>query len=146
MVFSSLVDAAWLGTDLANIGQKGEGFQGGTQQITFPATTQEGENYPADASHSALITIYEACWFNSWSASFAKDAGVIMESGDVTISDVHDFASVYGEFLATGNDPTLGQLGSIRFGESDSGFTVAGVGGGAGLAESAEAIGFTATV
>ncbi len=38
-----------------------------------------------------------------------------MESGDVIISDVHDFSSMYGEFLSTGNDPSLGQLGSIRF-------------------------------
>ena len=40
---------------------------------------------------------------------------MIMESGDVSVSDVHDFASVYGEFLASGNDPTIGQLGSIRY-------------------------------
>ena len=54
---------------------------------------------------------------------------MIMETGDVTVSDVHDFASMYGEFLATGNDPTIGQLGSIRFGESDPNFQIAQVGG-----------------
>ena len=43
---------------------------------------------------------------------------MVMESGTMIITDVHDFASVYGEFLATGNDPTLGQLGSIRFGST----------------------------
>ena len=43
---------------------------------------------------------------------------MIMETGGVMISDVHDFASVYGEFLATGNDPTIGQLGSVRFSEN----------------------------
>ena len=53
-----------------------------------------------------------------------------METGDAMASDVHDFASVYGEFLATGNDPTIGQLGSIRFAES--GFRVARVGQGIG--------------
>lgn len=62
-----------------------------------------------------MITIYEACWFTSWSATFAKDSGMIMESGDVMISDIHDFSTMYGEFLATGNDPSLGQLGSIRY-------------------------------
>ena len=36
----------------------------------------------------------------------------------MTITDVHDFASVYGEFLATGLDVTRGELGSIRFGSS----------------------------
>jgi hypothetical protein len=34
------------------------------------------------------------------------------------VSDVHDFASPYGEFLAGGNDPTLGQTGSIRYGRA----------------------------
>ena len=44
-----------------------------------------------------------------------------MESGDVTVSDVHDFSSLYGEFLPTGNDPTNGQLGSIRYGTEGAG-------------------------
>jgi hypothetical protein len=39
----------------------------------------------------------------------------------MTITDIHDFSSIYGEFLATGNDPTLGQIGSIRFGSSITG-------------------------
>lgn len=99
-------------------------FDGGVRQVTYPQVTpnqgQAGgssENAPGgNRGHSAIITVYEACWFTSWNATFAKDAGMIMESGDVTISDVHDFASVYGEFLASGNDPTVGQLGSLRFG------------------------------
>lgn len=107
-------------------------FQGGTKAIQFPQTTMDnaGNNPDGLRGHSAIITIYEACWFTSWSASFAKDAGMIMETGDVTISDVHDFSSVYGEFLATGNDPTIGQLGSIRFAEQ--GFVAGQAGGGIG--------------
>jgi len=38
-----------------------------------------------------------------------------MEESEAMISDVHDGASVYGEFMATGNDPTIGQVGSVRF-------------------------------
>ena len=53
----------------------------------------------------------------SWTyGSATKDAGQMAETAQITISDVHDFASTYGEFLPTGNDPTSGQLGSIRFG------------------------------
>ena len=135
LVFSTLADAV-LGE--ANTGMGGDPgtFQGGVKALSFPEVTKDsaradyaGGN-PGDRGHSAIITIHEACWFNSWSTSFAKDAGMIMETGDVTISDVHDFASVYGEFLATGNDPTLGQLGSIRFAEN--GFTIAQAGRGAG--------------
>jgi hypothetical protein len=60
--------------------------------------------------------MYEACWFTQWSATYSQDQGQIVESGDVQVSDVHDFSSVYGEFLPTGNDPTVNELGSIRFG------------------------------
>ena len=123
LVFSTLAD---LDLGVPNVGLSGESgtFQGGVKSMEFPEVTKDaaradyaGEQ-PANRGHSAIITIYEACWFTSWSASFAKDSGMIMESGDVTVSDTHDFASVYGEFLATGNDPTLGQLGSIRFADN----------------------------
>jgi hypothetical protein len=62
--------------------------------------------------------------------SLSKDTGIVLENGDIVISDVHDFASVYGEFLATGNDPTIGQLGSVRFREQ--GFAIPAAGGGLG--------------
>ena len=116
IVFSTLVDGD-LGVD--NVGtQRAVGtFTGGNARVEYPpGTTTDGEgNFAGSAGHSALITLYEACWFNSWSATFSQDAGMIMESGDVTISDVHDFSSVYGEFLSTGNDPSIGQLGSVRY-------------------------------
>jgi hypothetical protein len=127
LVFSSLADADFGVANVGRSGQPGQ-FDGGTRAIGFPEVTKDfggpqsgGEAVePVSKGHSAVITVYEACWFNQWSTSFSKDTGVIMESGDVTITDVHDFASVYGEFLATGNDPTIGQLGSIRFQESVS--------------------------
>lgn len=136
LVFSTLADM-----DLAveNAGYSGASgaFDGGVKQTGYAKTTQDGTNAYAGSSgsenspnpdndnafttpngrgHSAIITMYEACWFTAWSASFAKDAGMIMETGSVMVSDVHDFSSYYGEFLATGNDPSLGQLGSIRYG------------------------------
>lgn len=116
LVFSTLAD-----NDLgvANVGRSGatNNFGGGVQvasypQVSAPATPAGG----GVGGHSAVITMYEAAWFTSWSATYTQDAGQIMESGDVTVSDVHDFSSMYGEFLPTGNDPTTDQLGSIRFG------------------------------
>jgi len=101
-------------------------FQGGVKQTVYGAVTTDTGGVPqgdSNRGHSALITVYEACWFNQYSTTFSKDSGLVMESGDVTVSDVHDFSSVYGEFLATGNDPTIGQLGSVRYAES--GFNVA---------------------
>ncbi len=146
LVFSTLAD---LDLGKANTGYSGKSgqFDGGVKAIVYPQITQDfGPGGPGPGGtgsggntgkapgtargHSAIITIYEACWFTSWSTTFAKDSGMIMETGDVTVSDVHDFATMYGEFLATGNDPTIGQLGSIRFGESDPDFQMAQVGGG----------------
>ena len=135
LVFSTLAD---VDLGVANQGKSGTSgkFDGGVKAIAFPQVTQDSKrgNYAggqpgSNRGHSAIITIYEACWFNGWNTSFSKDAGLIMESGDMTASDVHDFASIYGEFLATGNDPTIGQLGSIRFAEN--GYKIAQAGGGA---------------
>jgi hypothetical protein len=120
LVFSTLADADIGRANEGHDGQAGS-FDGGLKPITYPETTPDNSTNPKSGKlgHSALITIYEACWFTSWSATFAKDSGMVMESGDVMISDIHDFATMYGEFLATGNDPSLGQLGSIRFAEGD---------------------------
>lgn len=126
LVFSSLADA-----DLghANTGASDPagtgGYGNGVKAVQYPTPTLPTPSPYGTTSplgHSAIITMYEACWFTSWSATYSQDAGQIMESGDVTVSDVHDFASVYGEFLPTGNDPTVEQLGSIRYG-SDSTFS-----------------------
>lgn len=117
LVFSSLADQD-LG--VANVGRSGaeRNFGGGLQKISYPTTTvPDPSPYGGGPQgHSAIITMYEACWFNQWSATYSQDQGQIMESGDVTVTDVHDFASLYGEFLPSGNDPTVDQLGSIRFG------------------------------
>ena len=118
LVFSSLADFDL--TASPETGFVGEGFQAGTRQVIYPETTQPPSGSGPDTSvqgHTALITMYEACWFTDWSTSFSQDAGQVMESGSVIISDTHDFASLYGEFLRTGNDPTIDQLGSIRFGD-----------------------------
>lgn len=122
LVFSSLAD---MDLNAANVGVNGAqaGFGGGVQQVRYPSVpggvtgpTSPAVDYPTVQGHSAVITMYEACWWTSWSATYSQDQGQIMESGDVTVSDVHDFSSIYGEFLPTGLDPTVGQLGSIRFG------------------------------
>jgi hypothetical protein len=114
LTFSTLVDQD-LGVPNEGAANPKGTFRGGLQRSEFPAATTDDAGNHTTKGHSALITYYEACWFSSWSATFSQDAGMIMESGDVTISDVYDFSSIYGEFLATGNDPSIGQLGSVRF-------------------------------
>jgi hypothetical protein len=122
LVFSSLAD---YDLEAANTGASrptGGGFGQGVKPVRFPtvATGQPvpptGIPYGNTLGHSAIITMYEACWMTSWQGAVAtKDSGQIAETAEVTISDIHDFASTYGEFLPTGNDPTTGQLGSIRY-------------------------------
>ena len=64
-------------------------------------------NGTSPGSHQILITYYEGCWWGDWNTSYQKDTAMVMESGTMTITDVHDFSSVqYGEFLGTGNDPS----------------------------------------
>lgn len=122
LVFSSLADRD-LG--VANIGTEGTtgNYNGGLSKVQYPLTTAPNTASTPDwaaeeRGHSILVTMFEACWLTSWGVSISKDAGALMETGDATCSDVHDFSSTYGEFLATGNDPTVGQLGSIRFGRT----------------------------
>ena len=122
LVFSTLADRD---LNAANVGFSGVtgAYNGGVKAIQYPEVTAVPENGPTTGGHSAIITLFEACWWNSWSATIGAEQGIIMESGDMTITDVHDFSSIYGEFLATGNDPTLGQLGSIRYGSNIVGGT-----------------------
>lgn len=144
LILSSLADAD-LGAANEGVSGTSGAFDGGVKAISFPQVTQDpgppgsGGSQVApggNRGHSAIITMYEACWFTSWGTSFAKDSGMIMETGDVSITDVHDFASVYGEFLASGNDPTIGQLGSVRYAQNGFNFGLAGggIGGGGTIA------------
>lgn len=117
LVFSSLAD---MDLGLQNVGQQGTipGWDSGRTAVDFSrfaGATSDGTN-PTTQGHTAVVTIYEACWFNDYNFTLSKDEGQIMESGGVTVSDVHDLGSLYGEFMATGNDPTIGQNGSMRFG------------------------------
>ena len=126
LVFSTLAD--W-DLDAANVGAPAASgtYNGGLKNLVYPELTPgkviDGVTPVKAPGHSVLITMFEACWLTSWGVSISKDAGALMETGDATCSDVHDFSSLYGEFLNSGNDPTIGQLGSMRFGTSAEGFT-----------------------
>jgi len=68
----------------------------------------------------ALFTFFEGCWLNSYSASFTSDAAMVAENSSVTVTDIIDGVSQYGEFIDTGLAPVSanGQAGkgySLRF-------------------------------
>ena len=54
----------------------------------------------------ALLTFFEGCWMNSYSASFTSDAAMVAENSSVTVTDIIDGISQYGEFIDTGLAPT----------------------------------------
>lgn len=68
----------------------------------------------------ALLTFYEGCWFNSYSASFASDSAIVAENSSVTVSDIIDGVSQYGEYIDSGLAPISANGGpgkgySLRF-------------------------------
>jgi hypothetical protein len=111
-VFSSIADAEANGSTA--VGLKSVDFSG--QNVSGAAQAYDGQEGRPDQSHRALITYYEGCWITE--ASFGgvtTDGGVISTSCNFDITDVHDLYSTYGEFLATGNDPTINQGASILY-------------------------------
>lgn len=68
----------------------------------------------------ALFTFFEGCWINSYSKSSTSDAAIIAENSSVTVTDIIDGRSQYGEFVDTGLSPvqangSAGQGFSLRF-------------------------------
>ena len=68
----------------------------------------------------ALFTFFEGCWINSYSKSTTSDAAIIAENSSVTVTDIIDGRSQYGEFVDTGLSPvqangTAGSGFSLRF-------------------------------
>lgn len=122
MVFSSIADA--------EAGETNDDFQKGVQDIDFTFQNATGsDSYQANSSvdvnknlkHKAIITYFEACWFTSLGHNIDNSSVLIQEDCGADVSDVHDLFSTYGEFMNTGNDPTLGQGGSIRYAGSAQG-------------------------
>jgi hypothetical protein len=104
LVFSELATAAALSGQspaLGDPGYKAEGFGG----------------------NIGLITLYQACWLNSISASFPSDSAIVAEDASATCTDVtdgtHGYGSTendYGDLLDAGNNPLLNlNLGSTMY-------------------------------
>lgn len=114
IVFSVIADYEFSGSGSI---VPGSGFTGGVSALNYAQNLGGSTVDGKEGIHNILVTFYEACWWTSWSNSgFSRDAALITESGDIIITDIHDGSTGYGEFIATGNDPSIGQLGSARFG------------------------------
>ena len=97
------------------------------EQLT---ATGPGTVAASDGTRRALLTFYEACWMNSYSTSFEADSTIITESVSISVSDIIDGASIYGEEIASGNAPagiasTAGGaiINSLRYVAGNAGLT-----------------------
>ena len=116
IVFSVIADYEFSGG--ANI-QAGGDFTGGVSALTYSQNLGGSSVDATEGTHNILVTFYEACWWTSGGNSgFMKESALVSESGEATATDIHDASSTYGEFIATGNDGSIGQLGSVAFGNT----------------------------
>lgn len=76
----------------------------GWKPATLGSTVGERDLGPT----KALLTFYEGCWLNSYSASFTSDAAIVAENSSVTVTDIIDGYSQYGEFIDSGLAPVVG--------------------------------------
>jgi len=79
----------------------------------------------SDGTNDALLTFYEACWLESYSANYASDSAMISEDVGVKVTDIIDGSSTYGELASdaesTGNNPFSDSSNSIRYSTSGTG-------------------------
>ena len=122
LVFSTLADteAPSSGPDgLINVDFSTQNATQGVGASDDGANEANSANAPGKAGsqkHKALITYCKGCWITSMDhGEMSADGGIIQQSIEAQITDVHDLYSTYGEFMATGNDPTLGQNSSLLY-------------------------------
>ena len=65
----------------------------------------------------ALLTFFEGCWLNSYSASYTSDAAIVAENSSATVTDIITGTDQYGEFVDTGLAP-VGSVGAAGGGYS----------------------------
>jgi hypothetical protein len=96
-----------------------EDIEGVTAQALPNASTQAtGQEFLTPIR--ALYTFFEGCWFNSYSNSSAADSALVVENSSVTVTDIIDGRSQYGEYIDSGLAPVSsngapGKGFSLRF-------------------------------
>jgi len=92
--------------------------QNATDGESDPVNLNGGPGTAGSKKHKALITYCEGCWITSMDhGEMSADGGIIQQNIEAQITDVHDLYSTYGEFMSTGNDPTLGENSSLLYNE-----------------------------
>ena len=129
LVFSSIADVEAEGASAQGLVDVDFTSQNATGSIAY-SNAPQGDADPntegvqatrndystSQQKHKALITYCEGCWITSIdNGEMSADGGLISQSVEANVTDVHDLYSTYGEFMSTGNDPGLGQNSSLLY-------------------------------
>jgi hypothetical protein len=82
------------------------------------ATVKDAGTTGTATTSKALFTFFEGCWLNSYSASYTSDAAIVAENSSVTVTDVIDGTSSYGEYISDGTLSPIDGGGSMGAGYS----------------------------
>ena len=82
-------------------------------QILFSDVAQDNVSGLSDlqgghCGNQAVLTWYEGCWMNNYSASYPVDAAIITETADITVTHVENGRSSYGACEDDGNNHRSG--------------------------------------
>ena len=78
---------------------------------TTAITQDPSDQRDAAANFQALVTVYEGCWMQDWSTSFAADTALVQENVTVMVSDVHSGSN---DLIQTANADTGASASSSR--------------------------------
>jgi hypothetical protein len=70
-----------------------------SQGVTGENIKEAANQKNASTLVKALMTYFEGCWLNSYGTSYTSDAAIVTETSSVTVTDIVDGVSEYGEFL-----------------------------------------------
>jgi hypothetical protein len=70
-----------------------------------------------DADFQAIVTFYEACWFQDWGTSFAADTALVQENCTLMVSDVHNGTNA---LIADASEDTGNSSNSIRIQDTNN--------------------------
>jgi hypothetical protein len=92
------------------------------QAATQAAVNAEGgvNNLGNTTPLYCVATVYEGCWMNDYSTSYAIETAAVNEECSITVTDIFDISgTVYGEFIDSGNNSTDATGRSLIFGETN---------------------------
>ena len=83
--------------------------------VDASSPNEGGLNNTGNPGLQAIITVFQACWMESWSTDYGVDTAVVTENCSIMASDVYDTVSNYGDFIDSGLNKGDSTGRSLRF-------------------------------